>query len=166
MTELPGRLPHQTAGQRYPDPTYDGLEKVLREAAAEAVKDLPPTSYRDESETPVTGNSPAVPQPGRTPMSQKATDDSVRMLCFGGMTLLVCGGVSVLLVASDYADPNVIGLFFGGLALVAFAVSRALKRLGQAAPREIHNHNNGPVYQSNTEINNKNSWWGKSSTES
>jgi hypothetical protein len=86
-------------------------------------------------------------KPERPAMSSKATDDSVRMLCFGGMTLLTCGGVSLVMVASEAADPTAIGMFFGGGAVLALAIARLLRRAGQVVPPEIHNHYSGTVHQ-------------------
>lgn len=43
----------------------------------------PPTTYRDPSPNPTIGTTPPVPQPGRPPMSQKATDASMLMLAAG-----------------------------------------------------------------------------------
>jgi hypothetical protein len=95
--------------------------------------------------------TPHARKPERPAMSSKATDDSVRMLCFGGMALLTCGGISLVMVTSEFADPKAIGVFFAGLAAVALAAARLLRRAGEAAPTEIHQTYTGPIRQ---EINN------------
>jgi hypothetical protein len=148
MTTLPPEpRPTVEAGQRYPQPTYDSLEKVVREAAAEVARDLPPTSFRDESDVPETGDAPPHQQPGRPAMSQKGMDDSVRMLCFGGSTFVVCGGVAIVMIASDHADPTAIGSFFGGLAFLALAIRALVTRAKRLVPDEHHHHYNAPVEQ-------------------
>ena len=100
--------------------------------------------------------TPAARKPERPAMSQKATDDSVRMIAFGGMSLMVCAGGGIVMVASDYANPTVIGVSLGGLTAVALAVARLLRRAGEAAPTEIHQHYSGPVYQDQRKVENKN----------
>lgn len=102
------------------------------------------------------GTAPPARKPERPAMSQKATDDSVRMICFGGMTILTCGGISLVMVASEAADPTAIGVFFGGLAVLALAVARLLRRAGEATPTEIHNHISGPVHVDQRNVKNKN----------
>jgi hypothetical protein len=77
-------------------------------------------------------------------MSQKATDDSVRMIAFGGMSLMVCAGGGIVMVASDFADPTVIGVSLGGLTALALAIGRLLGRAKEAAPDEHHHTYNGP----------------------
>jgi hypothetical protein len=131
---------------KQPEPTDRAEVHKLANAVEDALIKAMQTSYRDDSPVPLIGTAPPVPQPGRPAMSSKATDDSVRMLCFGGMTLLTCGGVSLVMVASEVADPTVIGVFFGGLAALALAIARLLRRAGEAAPAEIHNHISGPVH--------------------
>jgi hypothetical protein len=97
-------------------------------------------------------------KPERPAMSSKATDDSVRMLCFGGMTLLTCGGVSLVMAASELADPTAIGMFFGGGTVLALAIARLLRRAGQAMPGEIHHHYTGPVDQRTTHSSTRGVW--------
>lgn len=132
MTYLPEPPAAPAAGQAH-NPLTDA---VIQAAIDNAIHEL-----RRDSTTPPTR------KPERPAMSPKATDDSVRMLCFGGMTLLTCGGISLVMVTSDLADPTAIGVFFGGLAVLALAIARLLRRAGEAAPAEIHQHYNGTVYQ-------------------
>lgn len=109
-----------------------------------------PTAYRDLTPTPAIGATPPVPQPGRPPMSQRATDVSALMLAAGLATVppgLIAIGV---LIASDYADPAVIGMICAAPAAVAvpiLAVARLLGRAKDAVPA-VHTHQyTGPVSQ-------------------
>lgn len=91
------------------------------------------------------------PPPGRErpAMSGQAVDSSVRMIAFGGMTLMVSAGGGILMVASDFADPTVIGMICAApaaLALPILAIARLIRRTGEAST-EIHQHYNGPVHQ-------------------
>lgn len=107
-----------------------------------------PTAYRDDSPLPAVGATPPVPQPGRPPMSQKATDDSVRMISAGFLTLCAGGAVSGVLYFSGQADPTVIALMAAapvGLAVPIYALARLVKRAKPAG--DVHNHYNGNVDQ-------------------
>lgn len=149
MNALPEPRPNLTAGQRYPHPTHESLEEAIREAAAAVAADLPPTSYRDERRLPETGDAPPQAQPGRAPMSQKASDASGLMLSAAVSSVMVGGAVSLVLWASGHADPTVIALVFGAPTTLALAIARVFKRAGDAAEsrRDIHQHFHGPVTQ-------------------
>ena len=144
MTYLP-EPPAATAAGQAANPLTDAVIQAAVDNAIEKAR------QHDTTPQVVIGTAPPVPQPGRPPMSSKATDDSVRMICFGGMTLFTCGGVSLVMVTSEFADPTAIGVFFGGLAVLALAIARLLRRAGQATPAEIHNHYDGTVYQDHSE---------------
>jgi hypothetical protein len=106
------------------------------------------------------GTAPAAQKPERPAMSQKATDDSVRMIAFGGMSLMVCAGGGIVMIASDFADPTVIGVSLGGLAALVLAVARLVRRAGEAAPTEIHQTYTGNVHQE-TRITHTRAVWSK-----
>jgi hypothetical protein len=114
-----------------------------------------PTAYRDPTPTPVTGTAPPVPQPGRAPMSQRATDASALMLTAGLATVppgLIAIGV---LVASDYADPAVIGMICAAPAAIAvpiLAVARLLRGAQELMPAEHHHHYEGSVHQEHRNV--------------
>jgi hypothetical protein len=112
------------------------------------------------------GTAPAAQKPERPAMSQKATDDSVRMIAFGGMSLMVCAGGGIVMVASDFADPTVIGVSLGGLAALALAIGRILGRAKGVLPDEIHQTYTGTVYQDQRNVDSKNyGVWVKNTNE-
>lgn len=119
-------------------------ERLIREAFADQ-----PTAYRDPTPTPTIGTAPPVPQPGRPPMSQRATDASSLMLA-AGLATVPPGLIAIgLLVASGYADPVVIGMVCAAPAVIAvpvLAVARLL-RGAQGVGGDTHHHYNGPVSQ-------------------
>lgn len=124
----------------------DRTARHLIDAVNEALE--APTAYRDDTPLPTVGATPPVPQPGRPPMSQKATDDSVRMISAGFLTLCAGGAVSGVLYFSGQADPTVIALMGAapvGLSVPIFALSRLVKRAKPAG--DVHNHYNGNVDQ-------------------
>lgn len=153
-----------------PEPTDRAEVHKLANAVEAALAEQMRTSYRNDSpdvpsweDGPRVGTTSPVQQPGMPAMSGKAVDDSVRMLSFGAMAILTGGGVSLVLKTSEFGDPTVIGVFFGGLAALALAIARLLRRgkeVVEAAPAEIHNHIAGDVYQDqrNTHTSTRGVW--------
>lgn len=133
----------------------EAARRLLDEAFDDAT--VPPR-HRDDSPTPRYGDAPPVAQPGRPPMSQKATDDSVRMLCASVLTLAVGGAGTGLLWASGHADPTVMAVVCAAPPALVLAVSRVVRRLretAEAAPPEHHHHYSGPVYQDHSRTSSK-----------
>ncbi|MFD6180076.1 hypothetical protein [Streptomyces goshikiensis] len=110
----------------------------------------PATAYRDPTPLPAVGDTPPVAQPGRPPMSQRATNASTLMLA-AGLSTVPPGLIAIgLLVASDYADPVVVGMICAAPAVIAvpiLAVARLLRGAQGIVPPEHHHHYNGPVSQ-------------------
>ncbi|MFE3657259.1 hypothetical protein [Streptomyces sp. NPDC059165] len=118
-----------------------------------------PTAYRDGTPLPQYGTTPPVTQPGRPPMSQKATDASALMLTGSVLTLATGGAASAILWASGQADPTVIGLIAAAPIAVAAPIW-ALSRLVQSASKtETHHHYTGPVHHHT--VNSHSRWLGK-----
>ncbi|MGA4960252.1 hypothetical protein [Streptomyces lavendulocolor] len=137
--------------QRQHPATLDTQAAQFLAAIDEAMRT--PTHYRDPSPLPPTGPTPPVPQPGRPPMSSKATDDSVRMLSAGFLTLCAGGAASGVLHFSSNADPTVIALIAAapiGIAVPILALTRLIRGVKEAAealPAEHHHHYTGTVIQ-------------------
>lgn len=157
----PQSEPRPKVGQRRPE--ADDLIAAVEEAIATR-----PTHYRDDSPLPVVGPTPPVTQPGRPPMSQAATDASGLMLAAGVGSLGVGGAVSLVLVASGYADPQVVALICATPPVALLSLKGLVKTLGKAAkeatPEEHHHHYAGPVVQDHRKVTNNNRWWGRSTT--
>lgn len=158
------QTPATTAGQRADRKAaarafLNDIDEIMCEGAERiAAEQTPrvPTFYKDPTPAPAVGTTPPVPQPGRAAMSQQATDDSVRMLSFGGTFLLICCGGGIVMVTSDYADPTVIGVSGGVLAAVLLAAARLMRRtkeVVEAAPAQITQNIHGDVHHQHTEIN-------------
>lgn len=125
------------------------MASVNRAIAEELAKPYV-TSYRDETSTPIIGSMPPHAQPGRAPMSQKASDASGLILSVGVACPLVGGGFALAMWSTGLANPTVIGwCVSGAVALVAAGAFflRSLKATVEAAPPEIHQHHYGPVHQ-------------------
>jgi hypothetical protein len=136
----PGR---EAAAARAADLIAD-VEAALAEATAPV-----PTAYRDTTPVPAVGTALPVAQPGRAPMSQRATDASALMLAGGAGTLMAGTGAGVALWALGGVDPVVLALAVGAPVAVVAALSRLVRRVGQAAseaaPVTHHHHYSGPV---------------------
>ncbi|SDL28209.1 hypothetical protein [Streptomyces indicus] len=161
MIQPPGRLPDHTAGQHTDNPLTDSvIEAAVRDAIHQ-------TSFRDETPLPTVGDTPPVAQPGRPPMSQRATDASTLMLSGGVASVLVGGAVSLVMWTSGEANSVVVGIVFGAPTTLLLALGRVLRRAGQSMPDEHHHHHyEGLVHQEHSHTTNNNRWWGKSSTRS
>ncbi|WP_308056982.1 hypothetical protein [Streptomyces scabiei] len=144
MNQLPEQ-PAETAGQ----PTGQDYAEARRLLAA---LDQIPTSFRDETPVPPVGSALPVPQPGRPPMSQKATDASALMLSAGVASLPLGAAVTGVLWASGAADPAVVGMICGAPAALVLALSRLVRGVKQAAP-DVHHHYTGDVHQDYSQVN-------------
>lgn len=143
MNRLPDpQQPTRTAGQ-HTDQAHQLINAVEEAFAARQA-----TAYRDDTPLPTTGPTPPVAQPGRPPMSQKATDASTLMLTGGAATLMVGGGASLVMLASGHADPAVCAIAFGAPTVLVLAIARLVgkaKTVVEAAPAPVHHHYNGNV---------------------
>ncbi|MFF2572702.1 hypothetical protein [Streptomyces sp. NPDC058084] len=125
------------------DEAKEHADALIREA-------FRPTSYRDDTPLPAVGSTPPVAQPGRPPMSQRATDISGITTAVGLASAPISLGTCAVLWTAGQLDPVVLGLLAGAPITFVAVLSRALKRakgVVEAAPAEIHNHYTGPVLQ-------------------
>lgn len=136
----------------------EDIEQDMRQTQADiAAEQTPriPTSHRDTSPLPAIGTTQPVTQPGRPPMSQRATDASTLMLT-GSIAYAIVGGTTAgVMAVSEYADPTVCGIVFAAPALFALAVARVFKRAADAsaaAPPQITQYYSGDVHQDHTQI--------------
>jgi hypothetical protein len=109
------------------------------------------TSYRDITPVPTTGDAMPWPQPGRPPMSQKATDVGGVMLAGGIAALPVGAATSLVLWSLGHVSPEQLAI--GGAAPVALvlAVAAVVRRL-QSVHTEHHHHYEGTVVQNTTTL--------------
>lgn len=120
----------------------------LIEAVNEALQQ--PTAYRDTSPIPAVGAAAPVAQPGRPPMSQKATDASMLMLAAGAASLPIGGATSLVLYTLGNVDPTALAIGAAApvaLVLAVGALIRAASRGMQGIGAEHHHHYNAPVSQ-------------------
>jgi hypothetical protein len=117
-----------------------------------------PTAYRDDTPVPQYGPTPPVPQPGVPPMSQRTTE-TARAVMFCSLATVPPGLIAVAaMVASEHANPTVIGMICAAPAAIAvpiLALARLIRRAGQVAPAEIHQTYTGTVYQDRRTVHTK-----------
>jgi hypothetical protein len=126
-----------------------------------AALDEIPTSYRDNTPVPKIGATPPVPQPGIPPMSARTTEIA-RAVMFSSLATVPPGLVAVaVMVASEHANPTVIGMICAAPAAIAapiLALARLIRRAGEATPAEIHNHYTGHVDQRTVHTQTRGVW--------
>ncbi|MFD5491582.1 hypothetical protein ACFWH4_01240 [Streptomyces sp. NPDC127091] len=150
MTTLPEPPAAPAAGQSQLD---DQAAKLLA-AVEEAMRT--PTSFRDDSPLPAVGPTPPVPQPGVPPMSQQATEIG-RAAMFCGLATVPPGLIAIgVLVASEHADPTVIGMICAAPAALAVPILAIARLVRGAKPEpDVHHHYNGTVIQDQRQSSSK-----------
>ncbi|MFE0207007.1 hypothetical protein [Streptomyces sp. NPDC058985] len=157
----PDQIPALKTGQPTPTPAAVAFLADIEDALAAAKRPaLPaPTRFRDETPVPAIGNALPIAQPGRTPMSQRATDASALILSAGVASIPLGGATALVIYVLGNADP--VALAVGacapiGLAVPIFALTRLVRRAKeavQAAPPVIHQHYSGTVIQDQRTVN-------------
>lgn len=134
-------------------------DRVAARQQAEAIlaelDGIAATAYRDLSPIPAVGATPPVAQPGRPPMSQRATDASMLLLAAGAASLPIGGMTSLVLYTLGSVDPAVLAI--GAAAPVALVLAvgslvRAASRGVQGIGAEHHHHYAGPVHQEHRNV--------------
>lgn len=128
-------------------------QQILAEWARPAATE---TSYLDPSPVPAYGTTPPVPQPGRPPMSQRATDASVLMRTGSIAALSVSGGASLVLYTLSQVDPAALAIGAAGPVALVLAAGYLLRSLGRAkadmSTTTTHHHYTGPVVQDHRSV--------------
>jgi hypothetical protein len=148
-----------------PEPTDRAEVAKLAAAVEAALTEGLQTAYRSDdpslpswTEGSRIGTAPAVQQPGRPAMSQRAVDLNTTLISTSVVIVALGGAGSAVLWASGHANPTVIAWLCGCVIAVPVVLAipvLALKALVKGAkeaveaapPAEIHNHYNGPVHQ-------------------
>jgi hypothetical protein len=153
-----------------PEPTDRAEVTKLANAVEEALANVIPTSYRNEDpnvpshkDGPRIGNATPVTQPGIPAMSARATSNA-RVFMYCSWATVPPGLIAIgIMVASEHANPTVIGLICAAPAAIAVPIltlARLIRRAGEAAPTEIHQTYTGNVHQE-TRITQTRAVWSK-----
>lgn len=140
-------LPEPPAAPAVGQATNPLTDAVIRAAVDNLVHEA-----RRESTSP--------PAQREVPAMSARTTETARAVMFCSLATVPPGLVAVaVMVASEHANPTVIGMICAAPAAIAvpiLALARLLRRAGQAAPAEIHQHYTGPVHQDQRKVENKN----------
>lgn len=142
-----------------PEPTDRAeVHKLAQAVEAVLAAEMAKTSYRDDTPLPTIGSTPPVAQPGIPPMGQQATDIG-RAAMYCGLATVPPGLIAIgVIVASEHANPTVIGMICAApaaLAIPILAVAGLLRRakeVVEVAPPTVHNYYSGPVTQDSRSI--------------
>ncbi|MDX2528035.1 hypothetical protein [Streptomyces europaeiscabiei] len=149
MNRLPEPPAAPAAGQAH-NPLTDSVINAAVEHAIEKAK------LEGTSPDVVIGTTPPVPQPGRPPMSEKATDASVMMIAAGFLSICLGAAVSGVLYFSGNANETVVIAICTAPPVTFVALKSLVKSAKQAAPAETHNHYTGTVIQNQRETRTEN----------
>jgi hypothetical protein len=156
VSHLPEPPAATAAGQATPtDADRDNIRRLM--AALDEISADKPTAVRVDDPTipshkdgPRIGDTPPVAQPGIPPMSARTTEFT-RSVMYCSLATVPPGLIAVaVMVASEHANPTVIGMICAAPAAIAvpiLAIARLIRRAGEAAPTEIHQHYTGNVHQ-------------------
>jgi hypothetical protein len=126
------------------------------------------TFYRDPNPPAPTGAQP-VAQPGRPPMSQRATDISGVITATGLASLPIGGGAALVLWQLSHVSPTVLAIAglapIGLVGAVGKALGRTAKEVAEAAPAEHHHHYEGPATVQHTEVHTESRWFGRTTNQ-
>jgi hypothetical protein len=133
-----------------PEPTDRAEVTKLANAVDAALAETLQTRWRDDNPLPQFGPTPPVPQPGVPPMSHRTTE-TARAVMFCSLATVPPGLIAIgIMVASEHADPTVIGMICAAPAAIAvpiLALARLLRGAKEVTPDVHHHHYEGPVYQ-------------------
>ena len=94
------------------------------------------------------------------PAMSARTMEITRAVMYCSLATVPPGLIAVaVMVASEHANPTVIGMICAAPAAIAapiLAIARLVRRAGEAAPPEIHQTYTGNVYQDQRNVENKN----------
>lgn len=166
MNRLPDQQPTApTAGQTHRDAVINKRADQMMAALSEIAAQKPTAVRIDDPDVPSwkdgprIGTTPPVPQPGTPAMSQWATDAG-RLIMYSSLATVPPGLIGIgIMVASEHANPTVIGMICACAVAVPVALAipflalkglmKSAKEVVQAAPPEIHQHYSGHVHQDN-----------------
>jgi hypothetical protein len=138
---LPEPRPTIQAGQRQLSPE---TRKILDEIETVYSKSVPTSVRVEEVPHPA---PPAVQQPGRPPMSPRATGVSVMLVAGGFFSLCLGAATSMVLYFSQAANETVVITLCAAPPAVFLSLGALVKKIRKAMPDEHHHHYEAPVFQ-------------------
>lgn len=108
-----------------------------RRIIADAFETPSVTAYRDDTAPVPTGAAP-VAQPGRPPMSQRATDASGLMLAGSVAAVATGGSLSLVLWTLGQVDPAALAVGAAGPVALVLAAAALVRAVGRARSAVTH----------------------------
>ncbi|WP_435609648.1 hypothetical protein [Streptomyces sp. C10-9-1] len=137
---------------------------------AEAYSSNAPTAthYRDIVPAPTQGDAMPYAQPGRPPMSQKATDHASLVLAYSLGSLPVGAAISLVLWSLSSVDATTLAIaaaapagLVGTIGIAARMIGRAVRDGASALPSTTIHEHHGPTYLQHNELHTDTRWFGR-----
>lgn len=141
----------------YLEDTHDPSAYLIADWASKTTPTA--THYLNPNPTPTIGTAAPVPQPGRPPMSQKATDHASLVLVYSLSSLPIGASCSLVLWAVANVPAEVLAIaalapvgLVGAIGIAARLIGRAVADGASALPHNYTHHHSGPTYVHHTEL--------------
>lgn len=134
--------------------TPEEAEVEARRIIADAYRPF----HRDDTPLPEFGPTPPVPQPGRPPMSQRATDASSVILAVGAASVPTLGGTALVLHTLAQVDAAQLALGAGGTVALVLAIGGVLRKAAGVRTTHHHHYDGATVTQDHRETHTKGVW--------
>ncbi|MCZ4098029.1 hypothetical protein [Streptomyces sp. H39-C1] len=164
---------HDTAGPAREVSAQEAFEAARLLAEAYSSNAPTATQYRDIVPTPTNGDTMPYAQPGRAPMSQKATDHASLILAYSFGSLPVGAALSLVLWSLSSVDATTLTIAAATPAVLVGTIGVAARMIGRAVrdgasalppPSTVHQHT-GPTYVHHTavhqELHTDTRWFGR-----
>ena len=126
------------------------------------------THHCDITPLPTNGNAVPVPQPGRPPMSQRATDHASLVLAYSLGSVPVGGSLSLVLWAVASVPTEILAIaalapvgLVGAIGITARLIGRAVADGATALPDTHTHHHTGPTYIQHTQLRTRTTGFGR-----
>ncbi|MFD6113857.1 hypothetical protein ACFWG0_27640 [Streptomyces yangpuensis] len=120
------------------------------------------THHRDIVTEPTQGHAMPHVQPGRPPMSQKATDHASLVLAYSAGSLPVGAAISLVLWSLSSVDATTLAIaaaapagLVATIGIAARMIGRAVREGASALPTTTVHEHHGPTYIQHTQIHNE-----------
>ncbi|MEU9983747.1 hypothetical protein [Streptomyces sp. NPDC050856] len=130
------------------------------------------TSYRDIVTEPTRGHAMPYVQPGRPPMSQKATDHASLVLAYSIGSLPVGAAFSLVLWSLSSVDATTLAIaaaapagLVGTIGIAARMIGRAVRDGASALPSTTIHEHHGPTYLQHNELHTDTRWFGRTTNQ-
>ncbi|MFD6371968.1 hypothetical protein ACFWGM_33750 [Streptomyces roseolus] len=165
---------HRDSVERVPMTAQEEFEAARLLAEGYSTTTPAAARYRDLTPEPLRGDAMPQVQPGRPPMSQKATDHASLVLAYSLGSLPVGGAVSTVLWSLSSVDATTLALAAAAPAglvctvgIAARMIGRAVRDSAPALPRTtttVHHHH-GTTHLQHNELHTDSKWFGRTTNQ-